>query len=46
MESDRIKSWPVNERPREKLLAEGSEKQTAADLLEIRQGWLDRWSPP
>lgn len=35
MESDRIKSWPVNERPREKLLAEGPEKQTAADLLAI-----------
>lgn len=35
MESDRIKSWPVNERPREKLLAEGPEKRTAADLLAI-----------
>jgi DNA repair protein RadC len=35
MESDRIKSWPVNERPREKLLAEGPEKQTTADLLAI-----------
>ena len=35
MESDRIKSWPVNERPREKLLAEGAEKQTNADLLAI-----------
>lgn len=35
MESDRIKSWPVNERPREKLLAEGPEKQTNADLLAI-----------
>jgi DNA repair protein RadC len=35
MESDRIKSWPVKERPREKLLAEGAEKQTDADLLAI-----------
>jgi len=35
MESDRIKSWPVKERPREKLLAEGPEKQTAAELLAI-----------
>lgn len=35
MESDRIKSWPVKERPREKLLAEGPEKQTNADLLAI-----------
>lgn len=35
MDSDRIKSWPVKERPREKLLAEGAEKQTAADLLAI-----------
>ena len=35
MESDRIKNWPVNERPREKLLAEGAEKQTPADLLAI-----------
>jgi len=35
MESDRIKSWPVNERPREKLLAEGPEKQTNGDLLAI-----------
>lgn len=35
MDSDRIKSWPVNERPREKLLAEGPEKQTTADLLAI-----------
>lgn len=35
MESDRIKSWPVKERPREKLLADGAEKQTDADLLAI-----------
>lgn len=35
MESDRIKSWPVKDRPREKLLAEGAEKQTDADLLAV-----------
>ncbi len=35
MESDRIKTWPVKERPREKLLAGGAEKQTDADLLAI-----------
>ncbi len=35
MESDRIKSWPVKERVREKLLAEGPEKQTDADLLAV-----------
>ena len=33
MKSDRIKNWPKAERPREKLLAEGAEKQTDANLL-------------
>jgi len=28
MASDRIKSWPTKERPREKLLAMGAETQT------------------
>jgi hypothetical protein len=32
MNSDRIKSWPKEERPREKLLAEGAEKQSDAYL--------------
>ena len=35
MASDRIKSWPTQERPREKLLAMGAETQTDADLLAI-----------
>jgi DNA repair protein RadC len=35
MPSDKIKSWPAKERPREKLLAEGAERQTDADLLAI-----------
>ena len=35
MESDRIKNWPVNERPRERLIAEGVEQQSDADLLAI-----------
>jgi DNA repair protein RadC len=33
MKFDRIKNWPKAERPREKLLAEGAEKQTDANLL-------------
>ena len=32
MKSDRIKNWPKQERPREKLLAEGAEKQTDTKL--------------
>ncbi|MDD5707684.1 MAG: DNA repair protein RadC [Kiritimatiellae bacterium] len=35
MKSDRIKNWPKEERPREKLLAEGAEKQTDANLLAV-----------
>lgn len=35
MSSERIKSWPRNERPRERLLAEGPERLTDADLLAI-----------
>lgn len=35
MSSDRIRSWPTNERPRERLLAEGAERLTDADLLAI-----------
>ena len=35
MKSDRIKNWPKEERPREKLLAEGAEKQADANLLAI-----------
>jgi len=35
MKSDRIKNWPKDERPREKLLAEGAEKQTDANLLAV-----------
>jgi DNA repair protein RadC len=35
MKSDRIKSWPKEERPREKLLAEGAEKQSDANLLAV-----------
>ncbi len=35
MESDRIKNWPVSERPRERLIAEGPEQQSDADLLAI-----------
>ncbi len=30
-----IVSWPANERPRERLLAEGPERLTDADLLAI-----------
>ena len=33
--SERIKSWPTKERPRERLLAEGPERLTDADLLAI-----------
>lgn len=32
---DRIRNWPKPERPRERLLAEGAEKLTEADLLAI-----------
>ena len=35
MKSDRIKSWPKNERPRERLLANGPEKLTDAELLAV-----------
>lgn len=35
MKSDRIKDWPKEERPREKLLAEGADKQTDANLLAV-----------
>lgn len=35
MNSDRVKSWPKNERPRERLLAEGAENISDADLLAI-----------
>jgi hypothetical protein len=33
--SERIKSWPTKERPRERLLAEGPERMTDANLLAI-----------
>ena len=35
MKSDRIKNWPKGERPRERLLAEGADKLTEAELLAI-----------
>ncbi len=35
MKSDRIKNWPKEERPRERLLAEGADKLTEAELLAI-----------
>ncbi len=35
MKSTRIKNWPVKERPRERLIAEGAERQSDADLLAI-----------
>jgi len=35
MKSDRIKNWPKEERPRERLLAEGADKLTVAELLAI-----------
>ena len=33
--SERIKNWPSKERPRERLLSEGPERLTDADLLAI-----------
>jgi len=42
MKSDRIKNWPKEERPRERLRAEGAEKLTDAELpaiiLRVGQG--------
>jgi len=35
MIAERIKRWPTKERPRERLLSEGPEKLTDADLLAI-----------
>jgi DNA repair protein RadC len=35
MKSDRIKNWPKEERPRERLLAEGAANLTEAELLAI-----------
>ena len=35
MKSDRIKNGPKEERPRERLLAEGADKLTEAELLAI-----------
>ncbi len=35
MKSDKIKNWPVKERPRERLIAEGAERLTDAELLAI-----------
>ena len=35
MKSDRIKSWPKKERPRERLIAEGAEQLTDAGLVAI-----------
>lgn len=35
MKSDRIKNWPAAERPRERLIAEGPERLTDAELLAI-----------
>jgi len=35
MKSDRIKNWPVKERPRERLIVEGAEQLTDAELLAI-----------
>lgn len=35
MQSDRIKSWPADERPREKLLAHGAESLSPAELLAV-----------
>jgi DNA repair protein RadC len=35
MKSDKIKNWPVKERPRERLIAEGPERLTDAELLAI-----------
>ena len=35
MKPDRIKNWPSQERPRERLIAEGEERLTDAELLAI-----------
>jgi len=35
MKSDCIKNWPKDERPRERLLAEGADRLTEAELLAI-----------
>jgi len=35
MKSTKIKNWPVKERPRERLIAEGAERLTDAELLAI-----------
>jgi hypothetical protein len=35
MKSDKIKNWPAKERPRERLIAEGAERLTDAELLAI-----------
>lgn len=35
MQSDRIKNWPKDERPRERLLSAGADKLTEAELLAI-----------
>jgi DNA repair protein RadC len=35
MKSDKIKNWPVNERPRERLIAVGAERLSDAELLAI-----------
>ncbi len=35
MKSNRIKNWPKDERPRERLIAEGAGKLTEAELLAI-----------
>lgn len=35
VKSDRIKNWPKRERPRERLIAEGPERLTDAELLAI-----------
>jgi DNA repair protein RadC len=35
MSSERIKTWPTKERPRERLLADGPERLTDAELLAI-----------
>ena len=35
MNSERIKNWPTEERPRERLLRDGPEKMTDAELLTI-----------
>jgi len=35
MIAERIKRWPTKERPREQLLAQGTEKLNDADMLAI-----------